>query len=134
MSTEHSGSVFNNSFFMSPPLHSVIRRERRKYGLTQGELARLLGLKSRGHVSLIERGVRAPSVEHYLILQSVFLVHGKELFPRIHELTQAHVSQSCDALYRELVSTPTPRTHSVRTLLHNALVNVALESVTSPSL
>lgn len=117
---------------MSPPQHTVLRYERRKSGLTQGELARLLGLKSRGHVSLIERGVRAPTVEHYLILQTVFQKEGQHLFPALHERTKSHVSLVCDSLYRDLHGDTSLRTEAVRKLLHNTLVNVALEPVASP--
>lgn len=44
---------------------------RREMGLSQDEMARRLGLKSKGHLSQIERGEQSPSVRTALEIERV---------------------------------------------------------------
>lgn len=59
-----------------------LRHVRRKWGLSQRELAELLEL-SRQYVSAIERSERSPSREVVIACQVVFDEHLKDLFPRL---------------------------------------------------
>lgn len=118
---------------MSPPYIEGLRRARRSSGLTQAELAKLLGLKSRSHISLLERGERVPTVAHFLILEAVFQIPGHTLFPRIHKEMKMQVGATCDSLFRELKADSSKRAEQVTKLLQTALVNVTLEDVIIPN-
>jgi DNA-binding XRE family transcriptional regulator len=64
---------------------SHVRTHRKKSGLTQRELARLLAHSNVGKVSRHERGVTIPSLPVALGYETIFRVPVTELFPAIHE-------------------------------------------------
>lgn len=79
---------------------SHVRTHRKKSGLTQRELARLLGHGSVGRVSRHERGVTAPSFPVALGYETIFRVPVTDLFPAIHEA----VGKSIEARFADLES------------------------------
>jgi transcriptional regulator with XRE-family HTH domain len=64
---------------------SHVRTYRKKSGLTQLDLARLLGHGSIGRVSRHERGITLPSLPAALGYEAIFGIPISELFPAIHE-------------------------------------------------
>ena len=64
---------------------SLIRIHRKRSGLTQRELARLIGHKNSGRVSRHERGVTIPSLTAALSYETIFQVPISDLFPAIHD-------------------------------------------------
>ena len=60
----------------------ALRTHRRTWGLSQRELAALLGMESRTHVSRIEHGKRTPSMETALACSTLFGVPLGILFPQ----------------------------------------------------
>ena len=61
----------------------ALRTHRRTWGLSQQELADLLGIESRAHVSRLEHGKRTPGLETALACSTLFGVSPDELFPQL---------------------------------------------------
>ncbi len=70
---------------MASNIVTYLRRERRKWGLTQKEVASLVGLRSRSQISAIERGVAPPTVQQLLAFQCLFGMTAAQLFPRLFQ-------------------------------------------------
>lgn len=66
------------------PLVSYLRAHRKKSGLTQRELARLVGNSNEATVSRHERG-SIPSLRIALAYATVFQVRAADLFPALHQ-------------------------------------------------
>lgn len=92
----------------------------------------MLGLRSRSHVSLLERGIRAPTVEHLLVLEAVFKLTARDLFPSLHARAKERTTTVCNEIYREVKDCTTPREKSISKHLQSVLVEVALAEVISP--
>lgn len=58
---------------------------RRRLGLTQRELAYLIGYDSDSQISRIEDGSRTPHLAQVLVIELVFGVPGVTVFPQIRE-------------------------------------------------
>ena len=61
----------------------ALRTHRRTWGLTQRELADLLGFDSPTHVSRLEHGKRVPGLETALVCATLFGVSIRDLFPQV---------------------------------------------------
>lgn len=68
-----------------------LRTHRRVWGLTQPELASLLGLQSASHLSRIEHGKYAPTVEVALACQVIFGIPPSAMFPHVYTLIEEEV-------------------------------------------
>src|SRR5574337_828531 len=74
----------------------ALRTHRRTWGLSQRELADLLGFESPTHVSRLEHGKRTPGLETALACSNLFGVPLDELFP--------HVAETIDDALRERIA------------------------------
>jgi len=82
-----------HTFFMTSIFHSYLRKRRRQYGLSQDDIAAILGVHSRSHVSMLESGDRRPSAEQIYLLDLLFGEGQNQLFPGLftgarHELAR----------------------------------------------
>jgi transcriptional regulator with XRE-family HTH domain len=66
---------------------------RRRAGLEQKQVARLLGHKTCDQISRYERGDRLPSLEIALKLEIILRVPVRELFPDLYEHCRAQISK-----------------------------------------
>jgi len=66
---------------MAPRIMSYLRTHRKKGGLTQDEMAFLLGYQSGTKISRFERLARHPNLETAIACQVVFGVPAHKLFP-----------------------------------------------------
>ena len=66
------------------PPASYLRTHRKKSGLTQRELATLLGYDNEGPVSRHERGMTIPPLRIALAYEAIFQVPISELFPAVY--------------------------------------------------
>lgn len=82
--------------------YAFIRAHRRKWGLTQVELARLIGFASRSAVSRMERAKRPPATETIIACGIIFGLDIPELFPSLHEEIEQEVLASAVALNKKL--------------------------------
>ena len=87
---------------MERNLAIYLRTHRRRWGLNEHELARLLGFKSGSHVSRLEHGQRQPTFPVIVACTLIFGVQANKLFPAIvHEVEEQTVRNAYE-LYLEL--------------------------------
>ena len=82
-----------------------LRTHRRVWGLTQREMATLTGFKSTTHVSRIENGKRAPTVEVALACQVIFGMPPSAMFPHVYTLVEEKVMRNIYRLHLALKNT-----------------------------
>lgn len=70
---------------MATPLPSYLKAYRQRSGLTQTELAALLGFDAPVNISRYERGIREPHLEAALALELLFDARTIDLFPKYTE-------------------------------------------------
>ena len=70
---------------MATPLPSYLKAYRQRSGLTQSELAALLGFDAPVNISRYERGIREPHLEAALALELLFDARTIDLFPAFTE-------------------------------------------------
>jgi transcriptional regulator with XRE-family HTH domain len=87
---------------MAKKSYAYVRTHRRKWGLTQVELAGLLGLTSRTAVSRIERADRIPTTANIIACGIIFGLATPELFPSLQEEIERAVVSTATALLQEL--------------------------------
>jgi|SRR3989344_819470 len=83
-------------------IHSYIRTHRRKWALTQKDLAFLLGRKSSTHVSRLEQSKRTPHVEIILACEILFGISSGQLLPKLYEEVEEQVMARAKELYEKL--------------------------------
>jgi len=106
---------------MEPRLKSYLRSYRLRWGLTQAELAYLVGLKSGSVVSRIERLKRQPGLMVALACQVIFGTPPLELFPGIFSEIEAAVMRRAYALYENLQGTTSRAAKTKLNLLEDIL-------------
>lgn len=84
-----------------------LRTHRRIWGLTQPELASLLGLRSASHLSRIEHGKRSPKVEVALACQVIFGIPPSAMFPQVYTLVEEEVVRNIYNFHLALGNTNT---------------------------
>jgi transcriptional regulator with XRE-family HTH domain len=82
--------------------YAFVRSYRRKWGLTQVELARLVGLSSRSALSRIERAERVPTTATIIACGIIFGLATCDLFPSLHKEIEEAVQLAATALDRKL--------------------------------
>ncbi len=102
-------------------LSKSLRARRRAWGLTQAELAKLLGCKSRVHVSRIENGKGTPSIELAIACEVIFEHSLAELFPALYK----KVTKRIDGKLRLLHAEAHP-THCARSIRKKTIINRAI--------
>lgn len=90
---------------MSQRTHNYLRAHRKRTGLTQDELALLLGCKDGTKVSRYERLSRVPNLETAFACQAIFGVPAHELFPGIYQNVEQVVKQRAELLTGKLDGT-----------------------------
>lgn len=100
------------------PLPSYLKAYRQRSGLSQLELAQLLGFASVANISRYENFERVPHLEKALALEMIFDASAGELFPLVTEKVSNDLIYRVEALRAEIVSgeAPTDR-HKAKTLL-----------------
>jgi transcriptional regulator with XRE-family HTH domain len=106
-----------------------LRTHRRVWGLTQQELASLLGFESAAHVSRIENGKRAPTVESALACQVIFGIPPSAMFPHAYDVVEERVVGEVYRRHEALADTTSPSD-----LRKRELFSLALErAISSPN-
>ena len=75
---------------------------RRRLGLTQRELAYLIGYKSDSHISHIENGSRTPQLAEVLMIELVFGIPAVTIFPQIRLTVGSRVSHRLKRVMADL--------------------------------
>lgn len=79
-------------------LPNYLRAYRKRLGLSQKEIAYLLGCRGGGKVSRYERFVRDPSFETALACEVIFQTPSRDLFAGVHERVERAVSKRAKRL------------------------------------
>jgi transcriptional regulator with XRE-family HTH domain len=87
---------------MARKSYAYLRAHRRKWGLTQVELARLIGLASCSAVSRIERAERVPTTATVIACSIVFGLAMPDLFPSLHGEVEEAVKAAVMTLLEEI--------------------------------
>lgn len=87
---------------MKKKLDCYLRSYRRRWGLTQDELAMLLGCTTGAVISRLERHGRQPSLETAYAFEVLFGTAPIELFPGLHAKVRKAVIARARDLYDEL--------------------------------
>lgn len=87
---------------MSVPLESYLRTHRKRSGLSQDDLAFLLGSASGAKVSRYERRTIQPKLETALAYEAIFRIPTRELFAGLYQKVEIEVVARAQVLGREL--------------------------------
>jgi DNA-binding XRE family transcriptional regulator len=109
---------------MDPRIKIYVRPLRRRWALTQRELAFLVGAKSGAVVSRIEGLKRPPSLPVTLACALVFGIAPLELFPDIHSQIHKDVVRRVGELYDELQGNPAKETRIKLDFLETVLTRL----------
>ena len=91
---------------MKRKAYAYVRSHRRRWGLTQRELALLVGLETATAISRIEKSKRPPTAATVIACGIVFSLPPDELFPSLHEEIEQAVLASATALREQLLGQP----------------------------
>lgn len=108
------------------PPQSHVRLLRRRAGLTQRELAFILGYRSESQISRLENGSRVPRASELLMIEMVFGVASAAVFPSLGARASAFISMRIAEL-RAL--DPSQSKEPVRTSFKTAHLDRIVESI-----
>lgn len=99
-------------------LENYLRTYRRKAGLTQKELAHLMGAETHAYISRHERGVRMPDIRTIFAYARIFRVRPEKLFPALAERISADVASRAAALLEEIEREENPSARTIQKRSH----------------
>lgn len=108
---------------MSQPLQNYLRTYRRRAGLSQDEVALLLGWASGVHVSEYERYARRPTLETVFFYEVVFGVPASELFRGVFQKVEKETRKRAQTLAEELRKAKPGRTISRKLSILEAIIS-----------
>lgn len=108
-------------------LENYLRMHRKRAGLTQGELAYLLGVQSSGKISRYERFARRPTLEAALALEIILGVPVRDLFEGVHDEVEHEVKKRARRLRRRLAER---QAHKRKLAVLAAMANRSNDEVT----
>jgi transcriptional regulator with XRE-family HTH domain len=94
---------------MSVPLQNYLRTYRKRSGLTQTEVAFLLGSDDGMKVYRYERQVQRPTLETVLAFEAIFRVPAKELFAGLYQKAEKETRARALMLAQQLIPAKTMR-------------------------
>ena len=68
--------------------HTTLRHLRRSAGLTQDDVARILGVGGRSYIAMLESGDRVPHVRDAVLLSMLFGTKEDRVFPLFYSTTR----------------------------------------------
>ena len=95
---------------MASRLPNYLKTHRKRAGLSQDEVALLLGCKSGAKVSRYERLARRPSLETAFAYEALFGVPARELFAGVYEKVEEDIRKRARALAWKLNAKDQDRT------------------------
>ncbi len=117
---------------MNNPYTSTLRQLRRSAGLTQDDVARILGTGGRSYVAMLESGDRIPHVRDTVLLSMLFGTENDTLFPQLYSITRETFSSNCRAVIEEAIKDgEAPNSDRMR-YLRDSLTSVELEQNVAP--
>lgn len=89
---------------MNERLPNHLRAHRKRAGLSQRDVAYLLGSHHGAKVSRYERFLREPSLRAIVAYEAIFAVPARDLFPGIHDAVAVQVQRRAKLLARRLMA------------------------------
>ena len=118
---------------MKEPIHTTLRLSRRSAGLTQDDLARILGVGGRSYIAMLESGDRVPHVRDTVLLSMLFGTKEETLFPHIYSSTRTMFQSNARAVIEAAIAEgDEPNSERIR-YLRDALTSVELDGNVTPS-
>lgn len=87
---------------MAKKLQNYLRTYRKRFGLTQDEVAYLLGCQNGAMISRYEHYRRRPSLKTVFAYQAIFRVPAHELFPGIYDEIENEISKRMRGLAKRI--------------------------------
>ena len=109
---------------MAQRLKTYLRPFRRRWGLTQQELAFLIGVRNGTVISRIEGSKKAPRLEWAVACAVVFDTRAIELFPGLFSEVRGDVLRRATELYEELQGNPSKTTRLKLDFLETVLARL----------
>jgi transcriptional regulator with XRE-family HTH domain len=106
------------------PKRARLRPWRRSYALKQKELASLLGIKSIGHVSRLERGGRVPSIEIAIACEILTGEPIKSLFSDTYAAVEQKTLARAQKLLKRIEDSQTPSSMRKKALIGDMMRRV----------
>jgi transcriptional regulator with XRE-family HTH domain len=120
-----------HTLVMNTPYTATLRHLRRSAGLTQDDVARILGVGGRSYVAMLESGDRIPHVRDTVLLSMLFGTENNTLFPHLYSITkEAFRSNVAKAIEEVLAEKPID--HERLRFLRDALTSVSLSENVAP--
>lgn len=106
---DFSSSTLKTYPFMSHKLENYLRTHRKRAGLSQDDVAFLLGTESESKVSRYERFARQPNLETALAFKAIFGVPIQELFAGLYQKVEQTTQKRALLLTKRLsAANPNP--------------------------
>jgi DNA-binding XRE family transcriptional regulator len=109
---------------MAQRLKTYLRPFRRRWGLTQQELAFLIGVKNGTVISRIEGLTKAPRLEWAVACAVLFDTRALELFPGLFSEVHEDLLRRATELYEELQGNPSKATRVKLDFLETVLARL----------
>lgn len=106
---------------MSTKIQCYLRTLRREWGLTQAEVAFLVGRGDRNRVSGVERGEARPNAGEILAYELIFGSPPRAIFPTYHEQLEEALVRRAYKLHQRLEKDPSKEAQRKRKLLEKIL-------------
>jgi transcriptional regulator with XRE-family HTH domain len=103
-------------------------------GLTQDDVARILGTGGRSYVAMLESGDRIPHVRDTVLLSMLFGTEEKILFPHLYSITKETFRSNMTLAIEEAMKESMPDQERL-SFLRDALTSIELDqNVAQPDL
>jgi transcriptional regulator with XRE-family HTH domain len=97
---------------MAQPLSNYLRTYRKRSGLSQREVAFVLGCTSEAKVSRYEHGERLPSLESLFALEVIYGIPARELYAGVFDRIQRHTLKRINRLAERIQRDAEDRRHN----------------------
>lgn len=100
---EQTNLIFDNKITMSPEqIGNYLRSHRRTSGLSQHELAQIVGYLTRFQVARHEQSASIPALIIAVSYEVIFRVSISELFPGLYQTVEAQIERELGKMEEEL--------------------------------
>ena len=115
------------------PYHTTLRHLRRSAGLTQDDVARILGTGGRSYIAMLESGDRVPHVRDTVLLSMLFGTPEADLFPHLYLTTKSLFQSNARAVIERALAEGEYLNSERLRFVRDALTSVELDGNVPPS-
>jgi transcriptional regulator with XRE-family HTH domain len=111
---------------MKDPYHQALRHMRRSAGLTQDDVAHIVGVGGRSYIAMLEAGDRVPHVRDVIMLSMLFGTSEVDLFPQVYLTSKEQFTSNATKLITLALEQGEDPGGERLKYIRNALTNVQL--------